>query len=84
MDVTLSFVFICDNLKPNRKEPMNLPASIEAFLDEIRKDLEIYESSDVIACAKKVYQHLEKSSSDSSAHSERRFMVQGIIAQYSS
>ena len=62
---------------------MNLPASIEAFLDEIRKDLESYESSDVIACAKKVYQHLEKSTGDSSAQLERRFMVQGIIAQYS-
>ncbi|MDW3192361.1 MAG: hypothetical protein R8G66_08350 [Cytophagales bacterium] len=62
---------------------MNLPASIEAFLDEIRKDLESYESSDVIACAKKVYQHLEKSAGDSSAQLERRFMVQGIITQYS-
>lgn len=62
---------------------MNLPASIEVFLDEIRKDLENYETSDVIACAKKMYQHLERSTTESTSMIERRYMVQGIIAQYS-
>lgn len=62
---------------------MNLSSSIEVFLDEIRKDLENYETSDVIACAKKVYQHLEKSPDNSNALIERRYMVQGIISQYS-
>lgn len=62
---------------------MNLPASIEVFLEEIRKDLENYETSDVIACAKKVYQHLEKSPDNSNVLIERRYMVQGIISQYS-
>lgn len=62
---------------------MNFPASTEVFLDEIRKDLENYDTSDVIACAKKVYQHLEKSPADTIAMMERRFMVQGIISEYS-
>ena len=62
---------------------MNLPASIEVFLDEIRKDLKNYETSDVIACAKKVYQHLDRSSNTSSAMIERRSMVKGIITEYS-
>ena len=62
---------------------MNLPASIEVFLDEIRKDLENYDSSDVIACAKKVYQHLERTQINSNTMHERRYMVQGIISQYS-
>ncbi len=62
---------------------MNLPASIEVFLDEIRKDLENYESSDVIACAKKVYQHVEKRCGNSNDMLETRHMIQGIISQYS-
>ncbi len=62
---------------------MNLPASIEVFLEEIRKDLENYDTSDVIACAKKMYKHLEKGATDSSTMIERRYMMQGIIAQYS-
>lgn len=68
---------------------MNLPASIENFLKEIQDDLQSYESSDVIACATKVYQHLEKSiiNSDNQtmagALAARRTMVQGLISQYS-
>lgn len=63
---------------------MYLPNSIDSFLDEIQKDLQNYEASDVIACAKKVYQHLEKRCGHSSAMVERRHMIEGIINQYSS
>lgn len=68
---------------------MNLPATIENYLEDIQRDLQPYETSDVIACARKVYQHLEKSITTVDDQntigllSAKRSMVMGIISQYS-